>query len=89
MATTPGLSTPDPTQQTLDNLEGGDEPVAQYPIKLDIEHAIVKDDPRKWSKSRKVRRSSQLKCILNQLTILLVCYRSIDFIGRNHRWTWR
>lgn len=43
----------DLNQQTIDIPRNGDESVTQDPIKLDIEHAVVKDDPRKWSKSRK------------------------------------
>ena len=27
---------------------------AATPVKLDIEHAVVADDPRKWSRTRKV-----------------------------------
>lgn len=29
-------------------------PPAEPPLKLDIEHAIVQDDPREWSNARKV-----------------------------------
>jgi hypothetical protein len=29
--------------------------LSNEPIKLDIEHAEVEDDPRKWSNTRKVR----------------------------------
>lgn len=33
---------------------------AAAPVKVDIEHAVVADDPRKWSRTRKVC----LGCIL-------------------------
>ena len=37
-------------------VDGADEkaaPPTEVPLKLDIEHAIVQDDPREWSKARK------------------------------------
>ncbi|KAH9922611.1 major facilitator superfamily domain-containing protein [Fomitopsis serialis] len=52
----------DSQSQTLEpsgpglRIEGSGKPVADenlVQVKLDIEHAVVKDDPRKWSKGRK------------------------------------
>lgn len=38
-------------------VDGADQkaaPPADPPLEVDIEHAIVQDDPRNWSKTRKV-----------------------------------
>ncbi|KAH9922895.1 MFS general substrate transporter [Fomitopsis serialis] len=48
------------------------EPVAKervVQVKLDIEHAVVKDDPRKWSKSRKYILVAMISaaCMINGL----------------------
>ena len=50
----------DKDQVILDGPNNGNESLAEPPIKLDIEHTIVVDDPRKWSKSRKVRSPDAL-----------------------------
>lgn len=41
-----------PPRTTVNDLEK--QPVTPVPEKLDIEHAIVQDDPREWSPNRKL-----------------------------------
>lgn len=48
-----------------------DAPVNVSAVLLDIEHAVVEDDPRTWSSTRKVRT-----VILHQWLCVLTLWRS-------------
>ena len=62
-----------------------------FQVKLDIEHAEVSDDPRLWSRSRKVSDiTGYVEPVLSKnvrLTYLLaVCHRRHDFRSVDDRW---
>lgn len=56
-AMTPVAEDPVPSSEPAANkiVEKGDIDQTSAPANLDIEHAVVADDPRKWSRTRKVR----------------------------------
>ncbi|OSX56433.1 hypothetical protein POSPLADRAFT_1160028 [Postia placenta MAD-698-R-SB12] len=41
------------TVRVGDDIQNLEKALSEQPVKLDIEHALVKDDPRQWSRARK------------------------------------